>query len=155
MEENLDDEQPRYRILNSPGFFAEDDTLYTPGTEIVYLGTPNEHMQPLNDAARARVKQNEDYLDRCYREKAQMRGREAGPRPRDLAEASAEDTSDAREIARQRAVYPVEGKPIPVMGNMTRRRGAPKNIVSAKTPGSPKRQAPKPIGSMTQSNSGV
>lgn len=151
----MDDEQPRYRILNTPGFFAEDDTLYVQGMEIVYLGTPNEHMQPLNDAARAKVKENEDYLDRCYREKSELRGRLAGPRPRELSDASAEDMADARDHARARTVYPVEGKPIPVMGNMTRRRGPAKNIVSSKAPGAPKRQAPKPIGSMTQSNSGV
>lgn len=151
----MTDEQPRYLILNTPGFFAEDDTLYPQGTEIVYLGTPNEHMQPLNEPARAKVKENEEFLDRCYREKAQMRGREAGPRPRDLAEASAEDSADARESARRRTVYPVEGQRIPVMGNMTRRKGPAKNIVSSRGPGRPKRQAPTPIGTMTQSNSGV
>lgn len=127
------DDKPRYRILNSPGFFAEDDTLYPPGTEIVYLGTPNEHMEPLNDAAREAVDKHTAYLDQCYAEKMHANGRAVGVRPRELGDQIAEASAEARE-KRERKVYPTAGQPIPPMGNMSKRKGPAKNIVSAKTP---------------------
>lgn len=42
-------QQPLYRLL-SP-CYLEDDTLHAEGEEIIYLGTPNEEMEPLNAAA--------------------------------------------------------------------------------------------------------
>lgn len=41
---------PRYRLLGP--CYLEDDTLHDEGEEIIYLGTPNEEMEPLNEAAR-------------------------------------------------------------------------------------------------------
>jgi len=41
---------PRFRLL-AP-CYLEDDVLHMEGEEIIYLGTPNEEMEPLNDAAR-------------------------------------------------------------------------------------------------------
>lgn len=126
------DDKPRYRILNSPGFFAEDDTLYPPGTEIVYLGTPNEHMEPLNEAAREAVDKYQAELDAGYAAKAAANGRPIGIRPRDLGEQIDDQRADQK--ARERKVYPVAGEKIPPMGSMTKRRGPAKNIVSAKVP---------------------
>jgi hypothetical protein len=48
----MSQEFPRYR-LTAP-FFGPDLQLYDEGFEIEFDGVPNEQMQPLNDAARAK-----------------------------------------------------------------------------------------------------
>lgn len=42
-------QMPLYRLLGP--CYLEDDTLHGEGEEIIYLGVPNEDMEPLNDAA--------------------------------------------------------------------------------------------------------
>lgn len=48
---------PRYRLTQKaymkPSPDADGDQILAEGAEVVYLGKPGEHMEPLNDAARA------------------------------------------------------------------------------------------------------
>lgn len=80
----IGDQIPRYQLLQA--FFAEDNTLYPADKEIEYLGPPNEHMYPLNDAAKAAKKEQEDYLDACWAVKCKVEGKPTIPRPRELAD---------------------------------------------------------------------
>lgn len=75
---------PRYMLL-AP-FFAENNTLYAADMEIEYLGPPNEHMYPLNDAAKSAKHDQELYLDECWGIKCDVEGRPRAPRPRELAD---------------------------------------------------------------------
>jgi hypothetical protein len=48
-------DQPRYRLLERaylPPLPGGESQVLPPDTEVVYLGKPGEHMEPLNDAAR-------------------------------------------------------------------------------------------------------
>ena len=75
---------PKYRLL-AP-FFAENDTFYAADMEIDYLGPPNEHMLPLNEAGQVAKKEQEDYLDACWAVKCKVEGRPVSPRPKELAD---------------------------------------------------------------------
>lgn len=48
-------DQPRYRLLQKaymkPSPDAEGDQIVAEGAEVIYLGKPGEHMEPLNEAA--------------------------------------------------------------------------------------------------------
>lgn len=122
---------PKYRILNSPGFFAEDDTLYPPGTEIYYTGTPTEHWQPLNDAAKKRLDDHLKTLDDAHLARLRAEGKAPSPRPRELGD---QVMAEMEARPREPRFYPAEGEKVPVMGNMKRPVGRPRNLVSATQP---------------------
>lgn len=79
-------EYPRYRVLDAKGFFADNHTLYPQGTELTWLGPPNELMEPLNDAAVDRMTEYLAELDRWAEIKAKLDGR-AAARSIDLGDA--------------------------------------------------------------------
>jgi hypothetical protein len=142
---------PRYRILNYPGFFAENDTLYPPDTEIVYTGVPNEQMLPLNDAAKKAMDAYLDGLEQHHRKSMADRGLSPDiRRPRDLSDAL-EVEAAAQKKAR---VYAAAEGEVPQMPNLARgaqKAGADK-IVEAK-PMKIERTKPVPIlGAMNQSD---
>lgn len=58
-------EMPLYRLL-AP-CYLEDDTLHGEGEEIIYLGIPNEEMEPLNDPAREASTAYLEHLDDAAR----------------------------------------------------------------------------------------
>ncbi|MDE2469320.1 MAG: hypothetical protein KGL35_11400 [Bradyrhizobium sp.] len=131
MEATERENLPKYRILNSPGFYAEDDTLYPPGTEIYYTGTPTEHWQPLNEAAEKRLADHLRVLDEAHMAKLRAEGKVPYPRPRELGD---QVQSEMEARPREPKIYPVAGEAVPVMGNMKRKVGRPRNLVSATTP---------------------
>lgn len=69
----LPQDKPVYQLLTA--CFLDDDTLHQEGEIIIYPGTPNEHMAPLNDMARQRMTAYQSHLDDCAREKAELAGR--------------------------------------------------------------------------------
>lgn len=77
-------ENPKYQLL-AP-FFAEDNTFYPEGKEIEYLGPPNEHMYPLNNAGKAAKREQEEYLDACWAVKLKVEGKPLIPRPKEMAD---------------------------------------------------------------------
>lgn len=121
-------EVPQYRILNYPGFYGPDDTLYGPDTVIGFTGVPNEHMEPLNDAAKEKMTAYLNGLDQAHRAKMAAWGRDPNsPRPRDLSDIIDENRPQ-REV-----VFPAGGENIPQMGNLAKGKKADAaQVVSAK-----------------------
>lgn len=115
----FDGEVPKYRI-QSP-VFLENDTLYEEGDVIDYLGTPNQEMMPLNDAAQARMKDYIGYLNECAREKANMYGRTFIVPVGDHAAMIAQNFADERKAVQAGAnlvpliQMPVERAEVPPM----------------------------------------
>ena len=97
-------DRPAYRILATAGFFGPDDTLYEEGQEIFFDGQPNEEMEPLNEAARVKLKAYLEMLDNLGRLAAEKAGRPFISRPRGL------DGQLALATAVQRAEMSVMGK---------------------------------------------
>lgn len=143
------EELPKYRILNYPGFFAENDTLYPADTEIIYDGVPNEQMLPLNDAAKKKMDAYLDGLEQAHR--ANMIERGMNPnirRPRDMAE-----TLDIEaQITKKVRVYNAAEGEIPQMGNLNKNKKT--EAVIEALPAAPRgKQKPVPIlSAMNQSD---
>lgn len=146
-----DDSIPRYRILNYPGFFGPDDTLYTTDTEIAYTGVPNEQMEPLNDAAKEKMTAYLHGLDQAHRAKMQAWGRDPNsPRPRELGDMIEQEMKDRPRV------FPTGGENIPQMGNLAkpgqRTKENAKEVVSAKPFVQPKIKPVPMVGNMNQSD---
>lgn len=92
----LTTERPAYRILATHGFFGPDDHLYQEGDEIYYDDTPNEEMEPLNEAARVKLEEYLTVLDDKAKEAAEKFGRPFIARPRTLDGAIAMVTEDMK-----------------------------------------------------------
>jgi hypothetical protein len=82
----IDHSKPLPKYLLLAPFFAENDTFYAADQEIEYLGPPNEHMYPLNEAGFEAKREQEEYLDACWAVKCKAEGRPAIPRPKELAD---------------------------------------------------------------------
>lgn len=138
------DDLPLYRAL-AP-LFLEDETLHDVGTEIIYLGDPNEHMEPLNEAARERSEAYMQQLEDGARQVAQLNGRQYRGRSRDLGDQVFDAMGERpRE---QKVILPRGGDNVPVRPDMVpvnkRRLAGADKVVSAK-PASVKKQGPVPI----------
>jgi hypothetical protein len=83
---------PRYRLLAD--FFADNHTRYPEGAELVWLGTPNEHMEPLNAAAEEKITDFLADLDRMGEIKARLEGKMFTHRHPDMADVVAEAIGD-------------------------------------------------------------
>lgn len=142
-----------YRILAVEGFFGPDDHLYREGDCIVFDGTPNEEMEPLNDIAKERLRLYSDMLDEEAKKAAEKAGRRFAARPRSRDGLIATASADAR------AVQLISGGPgIPLMkgqkhGPAIERLGEPEipetGIVSGEPPR--KRGRPRKSGSLSLS----
>lgn len=122
-------EVPRYRLLQP--FYGPDDVLYPEGTEIGLPNTPpNEHMEPLNDAARAalvpilRAITKKPLDQQIYDAKLELHAR---------------DRAAAEPQAPTPVVFPKHDEPAPIMPNHVtpgtkRPRGRPRKVVDAKIP---------------------
>lgn len=95
----LPQDKPVYQLLTA--CFLDDDTLHQEGEIIVYPGTPNEHMAPLNDIARQRMAAYQQHLDDCAREKAELMGRPFSKRPSDWQDTVSQVRADATLLAKR------------------------------------------------------
>lgn len=138
------DDLPLYRAL-AP-LWLEDETLHDVGTEIIYLGDPNEHMEPLNEAARERSEKYMQELEDGAREVAHANGRQYRGRLRDLGDQVFDAMGDRPK--EQKVILPRGGDNVPVRPDMVpvnkRRLATADKVVSAKGP-ERKKQGPVPI----------
>lgn len=79
-----DNTRPVYRVLNPNGFFGPNDHLFKEDEEIVYDGTPNEELEPLNEAAKQKMVAFIENLDSEARKTAEKLGRPFVERPRGI-----------------------------------------------------------------------
>ena len=93
----ISDDTPIYELVADA--FLDDDTLHKAGEQIAYLGSPNEHMAPLNRAAEVRMREMLDHLEQCAMEKAQLVGRKYTGRLTDLGDIIAQATQDQKTLA--------------------------------------------------------
>lgn len=49
-------ERPRYYVMTDAGFFDRNGFLHVKGAELFHKGQPNDSLEPLNEAARLRVR---------------------------------------------------------------------------------------------------
>lgn len=127
-------EIPKYRLLQS--FFAPDDVLYPEGTEIALANgvPPNEHMEPLNDAARRALIPiiqgiTKKPLDQqIYDAKVALHERDR----------LAAQPVQAQQVDPASIVFPKKDDSVPIMPNHTlpgqRPRGRPKKVLDAVLP---------------------
>jgi len=120
----MSNELPLFRQMNPQGLFY-DDTLYPEGTEFYFTDTPNDWLEPLNEAARVAKDEwcdKQDALHKAYCEKV---GRPYCPRPRDWREGVAmrrEDITaqveakDAKMAARK--LTTTKRLPVPPQGHL-------------------------------------
>lgn len=92
-------DKPVYQLLAD--CFLDDDTLHREGEQIIYPGTPNEHMAPLNEAAKQRMVAYQSHLDDCAREKAELMGRPFRGRLGDWQDTVAQVRADAEVLAKR------------------------------------------------------
>lgn len=141
---------PRYQILNSPGFFGPDDSLYEQGRIIDYTGVPNEQMLPLNEPAK---KMMDAYLDGLeFHHRQNMIARGLSPdirRPRDIA-----DAMEVEKAADKKArVYATEVTAPAQMGHLVKGGKKSDTVIVAQPPEPIGRQKPIPIlANMNQSD---
>jgi hypothetical protein len=106
---------PVYQLL-APAYL-DDDTYHVEGETIAYEGEPNEHMAPLNEPARIRMRTMLDHLEQCAREKAEFVGRKYTGRLTDLGDLIAEASRDAKSLAqREQAEAIKRAMPLPMTG---------------------------------------
>ena len=121
---NISQDTPIYQLL-APAFL-DNDTWYPEGMEIAYEGPPNEHMAPMNEAARVRMQAMLDHLDECAREQAQLVGRPYKGRLTDLGELIAQASQDAKvlqqreqaEVVKRAMPQPLTDTPAPGLPTM-------------------------------------
>lgn len=102
-------DRPAYRLLEP--FFGPNDHKYEEGDCITFTGTPNEHMEPLNEPARKALRAYVEMLDERAREYAEKNGRSFVRRARSIDDALADITADARRIALTK-----DGPGVPLQG---------------------------------------
>lgn len=144
-------EVPKYKL--NAAVFLENDTRYEEGTVLDYMGTPNDDMVPLNDAALARMRSYLDHLTGCAREAAVKNGRAFTGLITDKAEIIALATQDARKAAKEITIAMPEDRGAPPQMPHTpeahaKKRGRPPKanpVVSANVPAPPSRPGPQPV----------
>lgn len=135
---SLDKERPKYRILSPSGFFGPNDHLFEEGDEIVFDGTPNEEMEPLNEEAHKKLVAYISYLDDFARATADKLGRPFVERPKTLdgayvlaSELVRSDMQIMGNKNKEAGIEMVEREPTPETGNQNKRsRGRPRKDVS-------------------------
>ncbi len=119
-------ELPLFRQMNPQGLYY-DDTLYPEGTEFFFTDTPNDWLEPLNEAARVAKDEWCDKQDALHEKYCEKVGRPYTPRPRDWREGVAmrrEDVlaeRDAAEAAAKPAVRKLQTTkrlPVPPQGHL-------------------------------------
>lgn len=137
-------ETPIYQLLVD--HFLDDDTLHYADEKIAYDGEPSEHMAPLNEAARVRMRAMLDRLDESSQRMAALVGRPHTGRLTDLADLIAQAASDQKILAERaqtdiirRAMPTVPDKPTPARPDMVpladrRRATLAKTTVRSTTP---------------------
>lgn len=126
-------EVPKYRLL-AP-HFLEDECWRDAGTVIEYNGCPSEHMEPMNDAATRVMTGFLEELDNGAALKAEMQGRVARPRMKDLGDQVLEAVSERPREARQMPKYDDDVPMRPDMVSKSRRRNNRADlVVSAESP---------------------
>lgn len=139
-------ELPRYRILNYPGFFGPDDTLYPPDTEILFDGVPNEEMLPLNDAAKQRMIAYVKGLNDAHRSNMTERGLSPDiKRPTGLGEAIDVEAQVTKKIQ----IANASAGAVPQMGNLNKNKKT--DAVIEAVPAS-QRQKAKPVPILSAMN---
>ncbi len=136
---DLPPDTPIYKLI-AP-CYLEDDTLHATDEEIAYLGTPNEFMAPMNEAAQKKMGEFLGYLDDCARAKAEAMGRAFNGRPRDLGDQIDEAMGDVKravpkvDIVTSGVTTPIPQRPdlIPV----GKRRGRPPKVLATHNPAAP------------------
>lgn len=126
-------ERPAYRILDTAGFFGDDDTLYAEGDEIYYDGEPALEMEPMNEPARQRYVALLEKLDAEGRKVAEKLGRPYVGIPRNLEGALQIATAVQRQEMslmgnkdKESHITTVKENDIPGFGVSKRGRGRPK-----------------------------
>ena len=144
---------PLYRQCNPHGFFADDDTLYPEGSTFYWLDTPNEFMEPLNEAARRKMSDYLDHLDDLAKKHAEKMGRPFYGRPRELSDAigqAREDaitTRDGKEASAtpgKKKIIATKRAPVSPQGHMAK-RARPTSIQGAQMPPPDVPSSDKPI----------
>lgn len=138
----LPQDKPVYQLLAD--CFLDDDTLHREGEQIIYPGTPNEHMAPLNESARQRMLAYQKHLDDCAREKAELMGRPFKGRLADWQDTVAQVRADTEVLAkREMPKVPTEAPALTgVAGNTLAARREKAEASGVKAVG----QAQKPSG---------
>lgn len=114
---------PLFRQMNPHGFYY-DDTLYPEGTEFHFTDTPNDWLEPLNEAAREAKDKWCDEQDELHRKYCEKVGRMYTPRPRDWREGIAmlrEDVTAevrARDEKKSSKLQPTRRAPVPPQGHL-------------------------------------
>lgn len=119
---------PTYRQLDPNGFFCSDGYLLAEGEAFEFDGTPNENMEPLNEAGRKKLTQYLKALDDAARAYAEKHGRHFLGRPKSLDIMVAEATADARRVE----LRPGDGG-IPLMSASLKGEGVTRKIDLAAT----------------------
>lgn len=132
-------EIPHYRILAVHGFFGPDDHLYDLDKEIWFEGTPNDEMEPLNEAARVRLSVELERLDRLARIAAEKLNRPFVERPRDLdgaivlATALQRDNQHIMSVPKDvTTIGELDSQPVPETGGTQPKRGRGRPVGSGK-----------------------
>ena len=89
MPAGLPSDAPLFRLIMP--WFGPDDTLHPEGSVIAWDGGLNEHMEPLNEAAVAKMRDYLTHLDHCAQLKAQIEGRQFVARAGDFADFAAKE----------------------------------------------------------------
>lgn len=136
---------PAYEQLNPQGFFADDCTLYPEGEVLVWDGTPNEYMKPLNAPARERMEAFLKELDGGAMAVAKKYDRPYTGRITDLADQVAQGMADAKEDFKRNMgsqVQSLEKRNTPLTTG-GKRRGRPPKVRSLAAPEQESRPDPK------------
>lgn len=94
----ISDTIPTYRQLNAKGFFCPAGYLIEEGEAFEFDGTPNEDMEPLNEAARKKLHAYLKVLDAEALKVAEKFGRQFITRTKRLDEMVFEASADARRL---------------------------------------------------------
>lgn len=129
-------ERPAYRVLDTAGFFGDDDTLYAEGAEIYFDGEPCVEMEPLNESARIKMIALLERLDDEGRKVAEKLGRPYVGRPRSLegglALASALQRQEMAVMGAEKhseQIAPVQAGEANTFGDNNKRRpGRPRKV---------------------------
>ena len=137
-------DKPVYQLLAD--CFLDDDTLHREGEQIIYPGTPNENMAPLNKVAEERMAAYQAHLDECAAEKAALMGRPFRGRLADWQDTVAQVREDAAVLAkRTMPTVPKEATPLTgVAGNTLQARREKAEASGVKVAGTADRPSGRP-----------
>lgn len=147
----MTEELPLFRQTNPAGFWY-DETLWPEGSEFYFSDTPNDWLEPLNEAARVAKEAWCDEQDELHRKYCEKMGRMFTPRPRDWREAVAmrrEDVTaemDAREARKAPKLQPTKRDPVPAQAHLAKKKAKISKMSGAKLPAPVPNPETKPVG---------